>query len=130
AAHYCCGGIVVDLDGASTLAGLWAAGETACNGVHGANRLASNSLLDGMVFAPRVVEAIERGKKAPDATGALRAVLEPDGDDEFIHGSAVTLDLGWDDGGAVTRDELQDAMTRDAGVLRDASSLARARTVA
>ena len=55
--------------------GLWAAGETANNGVHGANRLASNSLLDGMVFAPRVVEAIERGKDRAEPTGALRAVL-------------------------------------------------------
>src|SRR5690606_5462055 len=49
AAHYLCGGIVADLDGATTLPGLWVAGEAACNGVHGANRLASNSLLDGMV---------------------------------------------------------------------------------
>jgi len=60
AAHYCCGGVVADLDGATSLPGLWAAGEVACNGVMGANRLASSSLLDGMVFAPRAVEAIER----------------------------------------------------------------------
>jgi L-aspartate oxidase len=78
AAHYFCGGIVADLDGASSLPGLWAAGETACNGVMGANRLASNSLLDGMVFAPRAVEAIEQGKDGPDATGAMRAVLQDD----------------------------------------------------
>src|SRR3954447_12717762 len=119
AAHYLCGGVVTDLDGATSLPGLWAAGETACNGVHGANRLASNSLLDGMVFAPRVVEAIEKGKEAPDATGALRAVLDPDDESDFIHGRAVSLDLGWDEGDAVTRAELQEAMTRDAGVLRD-----------
>ena len=58
AAHYLSGGIVADLDGASTLPGLWSCGEAACSGVHGANRLASNSLLDGLVFAPRIVEAI------------------------------------------------------------------------
>ena len=63
AAHYLCGGVVTDLDGATALPGLWAAGEVACSGVHGANRLASNSLLEGMVFAPRVVEAIERGRR-------------------------------------------------------------------
>src|SRR5205807_2632646 len=73
--HYLSGGIVTDLDGASALPGLWACGEVACTGVHGANRLASNSLLEGMVFAPRVVEAIVGGKEGPAPAGALRAVL-------------------------------------------------------
>src|SRR5437868_38198 len=72
AAHYLSGGAVTDLDGATGLPGLWAAGEVACTGVHGANRLASNSLLEGMVFAPRVVEAIARGKEGADPTGAMR----------------------------------------------------------
>ncbi len=75
AAHYLSGGVVTDLDGATALPGLWAAGEAACTGVHGANRLASNSLLEGMVFAPRVVEAIAAGKDGPSATGAMRSVL-------------------------------------------------------
>jgi len=126
AAHYFCGGIIADLDGASSLSGLWAAGETACNGVHGANRLASNSLLDGMVFAPRVVEAIERGKREPDPTGAMRAVLGNGG----IGGRAIDFKLEWTDDGRLTRDDLQGAMTRLAGVLRSATSLVEARSVA
>ncbi len=72
AAHYLSGGIATDLDGASTLPGLWSCGEAACSGVHGANRLASNSLLDGLVFAPRIVEAIAAGKDEPEPTGVLR----------------------------------------------------------
>src|SRR5262245_6732290 len=74
AAHYLSGGVVTDLDGASTLPGLWACGEAACSGVHGANRLASNSLLEGMVFAARAVDAIKRGKRGPEQTGALRGI--------------------------------------------------------
>jgi L-aspartate oxidase len=75
AAHYLSGGVVTDLDGASALDGLWAAGETACTGVHGANRLASNSLLEGMVFGARLAEAIEAGRDGPVRSGAMRAVL-------------------------------------------------------
>lgn len=121
AAHYSCGGVVVDLDGASTLPGLWAAGEAACNGVMGANRLASNSLLDGMVFGPRVVEAIERGVDGPSATGAMRTVLGgggPAGRSVDLPGSAAVM---LDD-----RVSVQRTMTLEAGVLRSAESLERA----
>jgi len=62
AAHYLMGGIKTDLDGRSTLAGLYSAGEAACTGVHGANRLASNSLLEGLVFGARVAEAMRSEK--------------------------------------------------------------------
>jgi L-aspartate oxidase len=58
AAHYLMGGIQTDLDGRSTLPGLYAAGEAACTGVHGANRLASNSLLEGLVFGARAAQAM------------------------------------------------------------------------
>ena len=130
AAHYICGGIVADLDGASSLSGLWVAGEAACNGVHGANRLASNSLLDGMVFGPRVVEAVERGKDGPSPTGAMRCVLGGEGD--AIPGRRLVAPLPaarqQGDGPATdgARAALQRAMTADAGVLRSADSLERA----
>ena len=58
AAHYLMGGVVTDVSGRTSLPGLFAAGETACTGVHGANRLASNSLLEGLVFGARVAEAM------------------------------------------------------------------------
>ena len=128
AAHYVSGGVVTDLEGATSVPGLWACGEAACTGVHGANRLASNSLLEGMVFAPRVVEAIERGVDSPSATGAMAAVLEPVSDPlrvELPSSRAATdptetLDV------AKTREGLQRAMTQGAGVLRSAESLAEA----
>ncbi|HYJ71374.1 MAG TPA: L-aspartate oxidase, partial [Actinomycetota bacterium] len=60
AAHYLMGGVVTDLDGRTSLPGLFAVGEAACTGVHGANRLASNSLLEGVVFAARIGRALEQ----------------------------------------------------------------------
>ncbi|MBN2622845.1 MAG: FAD-binding protein [Acidimicrobiales bacterium] len=149
AAHYLCGGIVADLDGASSLPGLWVAGEAACNGVHGANRLASNSLLDGMVFGPRVVEAVGAGLDGPRPTGAMRAVL---GDGAASGGAAGAAGgvpgrhLAWSGGDAgpggdalpvvdasgvaSARAELQRVMTAEAGVLRSDGSLRRATAAA
>jgi L-aspartate oxidase len=68
AAHYSMGGVKTDIDGATNLAGLYAAGEVACTGVHGANRLASNSLLEGLVFGARAGRsAANYGKTKPDS---------------------------------------------------------------
>ena len=80
AAHYHMGGVDVDLDGRELVAGLWAAGEVACTGVHGANRLASNSLLEALVFGARVARCV--GEAVPHLRRPS-AVLHP-----------LTTDLG------------------------------------
>jgi L-aspartate oxidase len=151
AAHYLSGGLLTDLDGASTLPGLWACGEVACTGVHGANRLASNSLLEGMVFAARVVEAIADGRDGPEPTGAMGPTLDaldggPATHTVTDHGNGDTIPVRlldpWDrhdsasesaadDNGEVVkrRHRLQQAMTIGAGVVRSEESLAAAHVV-
>jgi L-aspartate oxidase len=137
AAHHLSGGVVTDLWGATALPGLWAVGEVACTGVHGANRLASNSLLEGMVFGARLAERIPSAAPSPEPSGALRTVLgeapidgigctevvqpatPPPPDPDRWPGSDVTK----------LRDTVQRAMTRGAGVVRSADSLAGARAV-
>ena len=74
ACHYASGGVATDLHGRSSVPGLFACGEVACSGVHGANRLASNSLLEGLVFSRRIAEhagrrACPRGRSRPATTG-------------------------------------------------------------
>ena len=129
AAHHVSGGVVTDLDGATALPGLWACGEVADAGVHGANRLASNSLLEGMVFGPRVVDAIARGKDGAEPTGAMRSVLGAETD---IRGRALPAEPFAFDAieapPASVRARLQHAMTTGAGVVRTAGSLELARS--
>jgi L-aspartate oxidase len=104
AAHYHMGGIAADADGRTSLPGLFAVGECAAIGVHGANRLASNSLLEAAVFGPRVGRAA-RDEATPASTpGPARPAPElPD----------------------ATLQQLRQAMSRDAGVVRDADGLTR-----
>jgi L-aspartate oxidase len=110
AAHYLMGGIRTDLDGRTTLKGLYAAGEAACTGVHGANRLASNSLLEGLVFGARAAEAIlSDGLALPNVVSPIRSVTA----------AQPAPDL------AATVLELRISMFQNAGLLRDAASLTR-----
>jgi len=114
AAHYLMGGIRTDVQGRTSLSGLYAAGEAACTGVHGANRLASNSLLEGLVFGALAAEAMasEQGTGSHQQRSAV------------AHSIAVEMDNGGDVEAWIA--QLQRLMWRDAGLLRDEAGLLRA----
>ena len=69
AAHYSCGGVSTDVYGRTSIDRLWAVGEVACTGLHGANRLASTSLLEGLVFGARAARAIGQTLRDPFLCG-------------------------------------------------------------
>ncbi|WP_326569535.1 L-aspartate oxidase [Amycolatopsis rhabdoformis] len=112
AAHFACGGVVTTVDGRSSVTGLYAAGEVARTGLHGANRLASNSLLEGLVVGHRVAEAVAADLAAGVLPDPSRGRLPS-------RTSAPAAD----------RDALQRVMSRYAAIGRDADGLAAAGSV-
>lgn len=110
AQHYHSGGVLTDLDGRTTVPGLYAVGEAACTGVHGANRLASNSLLEGLVFAHRA---------AQDVAVRSEAVARAGGDPVPRPGPAALV-------AGAARSRVQQIATDGPGVLRSAEGLAAA----
>ncbi|HKQ68787.1 MAG TPA: L-aspartate oxidase [Polyangiaceae bacterium] len=117
AAHYMCGGITTDLSGRSTLPGLWAIGECACTGLHGANRLASNSLLEGLVFGHRAA------LKLQSQIAELRSSPLPDVPEWTIGAAAPS-----DEAVVVTHNwaELRQLMWNYVGIVRSDGRLRRA----
>jgi L-aspartate oxidase len=113
ALHYAMGGIQTDLEGRSSLSGLWAAGEVASTGVHGANRLASNSLLEGLVFADRTGRSVAA---TPAPAAAAPSADRP----------APAADTGDDDRCEPVRAAMRETMTADVGVQRTEASLLHA----
>jgi L-aspartate oxidase len=119
ASHYCMGGVRTDLHGRASLPGLYAAGEVACTGVHGANRLASNSLLEGLVFGARAGNAAAEDHAS---AGSVRTnEFAPALEDETKRSAQ-----GYGDIALAVRKRVKRLMWERVGILRDRESVERA----
>jgi L-aspartate oxidase len=113
AAHYVMGGVETDLYGRTSVTGLFAAGEAACTGVHGANRLASNSLLEGLVFGARVAEAMSAPWKEAGLPSGRAEVVETAPSAGKAPTAFAVRDLVWRHAGLMrTRESLQEAVAQ------------------
>jgi L-aspartate oxidase len=120
AAHYACGGVLTDRDGRTELEGLYAAGEVACTGVHGANRLASNSLLEAVVFSHRAALAVRAELDATLLDPPIPELPEPGVAGEEWRGVQKELrSLMWEDCGIVRSDARLEVAVDQIAALRD-----------
>ncbi|HVX88038.1 MAG TPA: L-aspartate oxidase, partial [Gemmatimonadales bacterium] len=120
ALHYAMGGVVTDLEGRTTVEGLWAVGEVARTGVHGANRLASNSLLEGLVFADRAARALAASRAAAPGLPSAPSSIAP---------APQRPSAEADERATPTRRKMRLTMTAYVGLQRTEASLARAHQV-
>jgi L-aspartate oxidase len=121
-AHYACGGIAADMDGRTSVAGLFAVGEAASTGVHGANRLASNSLTEALIAGRRVGRLLGRSLARSSASHAAGLVTQPAGPSVSLAAGLRTPPAG-NGVSPAARPVLAAAMSRHAGVVRDREGL-------
>lgn len=113
AEHYCMGGIRTDVDGQTNISGLFACGEVACTGIHGANRLASNSLLEGLVFGRKIARKIaskEKKLNKPEINIEVNYSLNLENEETLNH----------------MKQQIQETMTKYVGIIRDEQGLKKA----
>ncbi len=126
AAHYCMGGVMTDTIGRTTLAGLYAVGEVACTGVHGANRLASNSLLEGLVFGLRLADGLAGRAAETPILSSRRAITIPVYDDPSGEEALLRIELDRESMLQIRR-EVQQIMWQYVSLRRDQEGLLEAR---
>lgn len=112
AEHYCMGGIKTDVDGQTNIKGLFACGEVACTGIHGANRLASNSLLEGLVFGRKIARKIAQEGREPIDQGSIGLVMDEVNNNNTNEDTLKRM-----------KEDIQSTMTKYVGIIRNEQGL-------